>query len=142
MRDNPGAMSKIGPDDSNRKLMQDLAAARAEIKRLEARSAPPKPRAGREVDTALARIEGLRDQLARTAAELSELHAEEVALSKKRARVLAEASALLARIVGESGQAPPPLPGRRLSLNVSPVVEISELAELVESLRPPRAPKV
>jgi hypothetical protein len=136
MGDNAGM---AGSDDTNRKHAQELAAARAELRRLQGRPSPPK--LGREVESALARIESLRDQLARTAAELSELHAEEVALAKKRARVLADASALLARVVGESGQAPPPLPaGRRTS--VGPVVEITELAELIESLRPPRTPKV
>jgi len=97
-----------------------------------------------QVETALERIDGLKQLLRIASNELSELHAEEVALAKKRTRVLAEVCALLARAVGESGEAPPPIPGSALEkhLTVHPSVDISEVAELIESLRPPAPPKV
>jgi len=99
---------------------------------------------GREVEQMLARIGGLREMLATVAIELSQLHADEIALGKRRSRVLSDACALLARAVGTSGQAPPPLPSPALEarLTVAPVVDISEVADLIESLRPPRAAKV
>ena len=95
-----------------------------------------------KVEGMLRRVESLRELLAAASNELSQLHADEVALSKKRARVLSDSCTLLARALGVSGEAPPPLPpepnslGARLSL--APSVDISEVAELVESLRPPR----
>ena len=92
----------------------------------------------------LARIEGLREMLASASSELSQLHADEVALGKKRSRVLTDACAILARAVGATGQAPPPIPSAALEakLSIAPVVDISEVADLIESLRPPRTPKV
>ena len=89
-------------------------------------------------------IESLRQLLARASIELSELHADEAALAKKRSRVLSDVCALLAKATGESGQAPPPIPATALErrLTVAPAVDISEVAELIESLRPPAAPKV
>ncbi|CAN5737144.1 hypothetical protein BH11MYX4_BH11MYX4_06770 [soil metagenome] len=97
-----------------------------------------------QVESMLARIEGLREMLATAAIELSQLHSDEVALGKKRSRVLSDACALLARAVGATGQAPPPIPSASLEsrLTIAPVVDISEVADLIESLRPPRAPKV
>ena len=97
-----------------------------------------------QVEAMLARIEGLREMLATAAIELSQLHADEVALGKKRGRVLSDACALLARAVGATGQIPPPLPSAALEarLSMAPVVDISEVADLIESLRPPRAPRV
>jgi hypothetical protein len=97
-----------------------------------------------QVEAMLARIEGLREMLATASIELSQLHADEVALGKKRGRVLTDACALLARAVGATGQAPPPIPSPSLEarLSIAPVVDISEVADLIESLRPPRAPKV
>lgn len=112
---------------------------------------PPKPDAAphaaevtAQVESMLARIEGLREMLATAAIELSQLHSDEVALGKKRSRVLSDACALLARAVGATGQAPPPIPSALLEsrLTVAPVVDISEVADLIESLRPPRAPRV
>ena len=97
------------------------------------------------VEQMLQRIEGLRELLATASIELSQLHADEVALAKKRTRVLSDACALLARAVGATGQAPPPIPSAALAqarLTMAPVVDISEVANLIESLRPPRAPKV
>ncbi|HEY8076033.1 MAG TPA: hypothetical protein VIF62_18025, partial [Labilithrix sp.] len=97
-----------------------------------------------QVEDALARIDALKDLLRIAAKELSDLHAEEVALARTRTRVLSDACTLLARAIGESGQAPPPIPGSSLEkrLTVQPSVDISEVAELIESLRPPRAPTV
>lgn len=97
-----------------------------------------------QVEAMLARIEGLREMLATASIELSQLHADEVALGKKRSRVLSDACALLARAVGATGQAPPPIPSAALEarMSMAPVVDISEVADLIESLRPPRAPKV
>ena len=97
-----------------------------------------------QVEHMLQRIEGLREMLAAASNELSQLHADEVALGKKRSRVLTDACAILARAVGATGQAPPPIPsaGLEARLSVAPVVDISEVADLIESLRPPRAPKV
>lgn len=97
-----------------------------------------------QVEHMLQRIEGLREMLAGASNELSQLHADEVALGKKRSRVLTDACALLARAVGATGQAPPPIPSAALEarFSIAPVVDISEVADLIESLRPPRAPKV
>jgi hypothetical protein len=97
-----------------------------------------------QVEHMLQRIEGLREMLATASIELSQLHADEVALGKKRSRVLTDACALLARAVGATGQAPPPIPSAALEarFSIAPVVDISEVADLIESLRPPRAPKV
>jgi hypothetical protein len=117
------------------------------------KSAPPAAAAGgsagpnevfAQVEHMLQRIEGLREMLATASIELSQLHADEVALGKKRSRVLTDACALLARAVGATGQAPPPIPSAALEarFSIAPVVDISEVADLIESLRPPRAPKV
>jgi hypothetical protein len=97
-----------------------------------------------QVEHMLQRIEGLREMLSIASNELSQLHADEVALAKKRSRVLTDACALLARAVGATGQAPPPIPSAALEarFSIAPVVDISEVADLIESLRPPRAPKV
>lgn len=106
-------------------------------------SAPPNE-AKRAVEMAVKRIGALRELLGHASRELSQLHADEVALSAKRARVLRDACALIARAVGESGEAPPPIPSAALEarLTVHPVLDISEVAELLESLRPPSTPKV
>lgn len=117
------------------------------------RSTPPGGAAGAppgsnevfaQVEHMLQRIEGLREMLATASIELSQLHSDEVALGKKRSRVLTDACALLARAVGATGQAPPPIPSAALEarFSIAPVVDISEVADLIESLRPPRAPKV
>ncbi|MDB4939561.1 MAG: hypothetical protein JWP87_6533 [Labilithrix sp.] len=97
-----------------------------------------------QVEHMLQRIEGLREMLASASTELSQLHADEVALHQKRSRILTDACAVLARAVGATGQAPPPLPSAALEarLSIAPVVDISEVADLIESLRPPRAPQV
>lgn len=103
-----------------------------------------KAQIGMHVVNVLERIDGLRDLLARASTDLSQLHADEIAASKKRARILADACALLTRVVGATGQIPPPLPSAALEarLSVAPMVDISEVAELLESLRPPKAPTV
>ena len=108
------------------------------------RAAAPSNEVFAQVEHMLQRIEGLREMLATASIELSQLHADEVALSKKRSRVLTDACALLARAVGATGQAPPPIPSAALEarFSIAPVVDISEVADLIESLRPPRAPKV
>lgn len=97
-----------------------------------------------QVEAMLARIQGLREMLTTASIELSQLHADEVALGKKRGRVLTDACALLARAVGATGQAPPPIPSAALEarLSIAPVVDISEVADLIESMRPPRVAKV
>lgn len=109
-----------------------------------AASASPSSEVTAVVEQMLARIAGLREMLATASIELSQLHADEVALGKKRTRVLTDACALLARAVGATGEAPPPIPSAALEarLSIAPVVDISEVADLIESLRPPRAPKV
>lgn len=115
-------------------------------------SAPPSKSSSEEalraqVTQLLKHITDLREMLSAAGSELSQLHADEVALSVKRTRILGDACSLLARAVGETGEAPPPIPNvasRALEarLTVHPVVDISEVAELIESLRPPGAPKV
>jgi hypothetical protein len=138
--------------------IKELEAAVATLKDLasaarKAASVPPKapsapaPAAApvhAQVEQMLERIEGLRDVLAQASTDLSQLHADEVVLSKRRARTLADVCAILARAVGATGQVPPPLPSAALEarLSVAPVVDISEVADLIESLRPPKAPKV
>lgn len=91
-----------------------------------------------QVEAMLARIEGLRELLATASIELSQLNADEVALATRRTRVLTDACALLARAVGATGQAPPPIPSKSLEarLSIAPVVDISEVADLIDSLRP------
>jgi hypothetical protein len=97
------------------------------------------------VEQMLRRMTSLRETLASTASELSQLHADEVELAARRTRVLGDACAVLSRAVGESGQAPPPLPlvvaspsaALEARLSMRPVVDISEVAELIHSLRPP-----
>ncbi len=110
------------------------------------KSTPPQKSAEAfaQVEHMLERIEGLREMLASASTELSQLHADEVALGKKRSRVLTDACAILARAVGATGQAPPPIPSAALEakLSIAPVVDISEVADLIESLRPPRTPQV
>lgn len=121
----------------------DKAAERAAESDLPPASAPNPPTEQEiNMQELLGRIQGLRDILSTTARDLSQLHADEVTLSKKRARILADAAAVLARAVGATGQAPPPLPSAALEarLSIAPVVDISEVADLLESLRPPKAP--
>jgi DNA repair exonuclease SbcCD ATPase subunit len=162
-------------EEGYRKLQMDIVAARDESQSLrdeiqtiskrlataerdleEARSAPVKaasapPKSPSEdalraqVSQLLKHITDLREMLATAANELSQLHADEVALSAKRTRILGDACTLLARAVGETGEAPPPIPNvasRALEARLTrhPVVDISEVAELIESLRPPKAP--
>ena len=117
--------------DDGKKPKKSIAPPRA--------STRPPPELAR-FESMMERVKSLRETLATTSAELSQLHADEVSLSKKRARVLADACAVLARAVGETGQAPPPMPSTRLEarLSIAPSVDISEVAELLESLRPPR----
>ena len=105
---------------------------------------PPSGGSSAQVEEVLARIENLKELLRVASQQLSDLHAEEAALAKKRTQVLSDACTLLASAIGESGQAPPPLPGSSLEkhLTAHPSVDISEVAELVESLRPPATPKV
>ena len=154
--------------DEAKKIQEKHAALENEVRALreappvpKAASAPPKKAAKAErgedvpaftpphevfaqVEHMLQRIEGLREMLAGASNELSQLHADEVALGKKRSRVLTDACAILARAVGATGQAPPPIPSAALEarLSIAPVVDISEVADLIESLRPPRAPKL
>ena len=93
-----------------------------------------------QFDQAMKRIDDLRELLRTASSQLSELHAEEVAFSAKRARVLGDTCAILSRAVGESGgTVPPPLPSTALEekLVYRPVVDISEVADLIDSLRPP-----
>jgi len=146
----------------------ELAAARRRIAELEgggipprsAKPPPPMPTPDdatirKALEETVAEIKNLRELLVKARVSLSELQAEEVALSKKRAKVLDDACLLLAEAVGESGKAPPPIPGlvhatqqlpkfagvgpkRRGSLTI----DISEVAELLESLRPPAPPKI
>ncbi len=148
--------------DEGKHLQEKLTAFEADLAKLrgaaaiKAASVPP-PKAppaatapvlpaevSAQVESMLARIAGLREMLATAAIELSQLHSDEVALGKKRSRVLSDACALLARAVGATGQAPPPIPSALLEsrLTIAPVVDISEVADLIESLRPPKTPKV
>lgn len=144
LRDELAAMSKKVVA-----LERELEEARAEKPRPP--SAAPKASAEAElraqVEQLVKQVTDLRELLAAAAKELSQLHADEVALSAKRTRILGDACTLLARAVGATGQAPPPIPNvasRALEarLTVHPVVDISEVAELIESLRPPSTPDV
>jgi len=137
-------------------LMKQVVALEAERDEMKRRieSAKPPPAAvlpaSDAVEQTLRRIVSLRELLVSTASELSQLHADEVALSAKRARILGDSCALLSRAVGETGQAPPPIPlsivmpsaALEARLSIRPVVDISEVADLIESLRPPLTPKV
>lgn len=145
---------KIALQDKAKALEEGLAKLHQDIAELKAAavkaddtkkpSLPPSAPSEQEihVQELLSRIQGLREMLSDTSSNLSQLHADEVALSKKRARILADACAILARAVGATGQAPPPLPSAMLEarLSIAPVVDISEVAEIIESLRPPKAP--
>jgi len=142
--------------EEHKKVQEKLEAIERDLKTLREAAAaaaapPPKPwkapsaeAVTAQLEEALGRIQGLRELLATASVELSQLHADEVLLSKKRTRVLSDACALLQRAVGTTGQAPPPIPSAALEarLSMSPVVDISEVADLIESLRPPGAPKV
>src|SRR5688572_9778766 len=124
------------------KLLVSLETERDEMKkRLDASkpvtpSAPPR---GEAVEQMLRRMMSLREALASAAGELSQLHADEVALAARRTRVLGDSCALLARAVGETGQAPPPIPlampspsaALEARLELRPVVDISEVAEMI-----------
>lgn len=102
---------------------------------------PSEPATPTQFDDAVKRIGDLRELLRSASKQLSELHAAEVAFAAKRARVLGDTCALLARAVGETGTgaAPPPLPSTALEvkLDYKPVVDISEVAAIIDSLRPP-----
>jgi predicted RNase H-like nuclease (RuvC/YqgF family) len=101
---------------------------------------PEEVEKNRQFDMAMKRIVDLRELLSEASKQLSELHAEEIALSARRARVLGDTCSILARAVGESGgTVPPPLPSTALDekLAYRPVVDISEVADLIDSLRPP-----
>jgi len=139
--------AKKAADDLRDRIAQlekELGAA----KRQSTRPPAPSPEADRElraqVEDVLQRIESLKQLLRVASKDLSELHAEEAALANKRARVLTDACTLLASAVGESGEAPPPIPGSPLEkhLTAHPSVDISEVAELIESLRPPKPPDI
>jgi hypothetical protein len=102
--------------------------------------APEDDRRNAQFDQAMKRIDDLRELLSAASKQLSELHAEEITLSARRSRVLGDTCAILARAVGESGgTVPPPLPsiGLEEKLAYRPVVDISEVADLIDSLRPP-----
>jgi chromosome segregation ATPase len=131
-----------------KKRVEELEKELAAAKKKSTRPPPPPAENDQElraqIEDVLARVESLKQLLRIAASELSELHADEAALAGKRTRVLADACALLARAVGESGEAPPPIPGSPLEkrLTAHPSVDISEVAELIESLRPPKAPQI
>jgi hypothetical protein len=112
--------------------------ARAQLKADEPASERP---SATELDEVVKRIADLRELLSTASKQLSELHAAEVEFSVKRARILGDTCALLARAVGETGSGgpPPPLPSTALEakLDYKPVVDISEVAQLIDSLRPP-----
>ncbi len=145
-------------EEAYRKAQLEIVAARDEaesakkrVAELEAELAkrpktvpPPSGGPSAQVEEVLARIESLKELLRVAAQELSDLHAEEVALGTKRTRVLSDACTLLARAIGESGQAPPPIPGSALAkrLSVQPSVDISEVALLVEWFGTPAPPKL
>lgn len=93
-----------------------------------------------QFDQAMKRMDDLRELLRTASSQLSVLHAEELSFAAKRARVLGDTCAILARAVGESGgSVPPPLPSIALEEKLvhRPVVDISEVADLIDSLRPP-----
>lgn len=106
---------------------------------------PPLPSAEDQERTAqfnqaMKHMMDLRELLRTASSQLSELHADELALNATRARVLGDTCAILARAVGESGgTVPPPLPSTALEekLVFRPVVDITEVADLIDSLRPP-----
>jgi chromosome segregation ATPase len=103
------------------------------------RSAAPAT-VGEQVDNTLTQLGELRDLLAAASADLSSLHSDEIALAARRSRVLSQACTLLARAIGESGYGPPPIPKVEYGethFSIKPVMDITEVAELIESLRPP-----
>lgn len=130
------------------RMVISLEVERDELRReLATKSSTPPPAASREeqersaqFDQAMRRIVDLRELLRTASSQLSELHAEELSLNAKRARVLGDTCAILSRAVGESGgTVPPPLPSTALEekLVFRPVVDITEVADLIDSLRPP-----
>lgn len=147
------ALERVKELEAAVETLKEMAAAARK-----AASSPPKAASSRpadpkkaqaaevhaQVEEMLSRIGELREMLARASIDLSQLNADEVALSKRRTRTLTDVCAILARAVGATGEAPPPLPSAALEarLSVAPVVDISEVADLIESLRPPKAPKV
>ena len=93
-----------------------------------------------QFNQAMKHMMDLRELLRSASSQLSELHADELALNARRARVLGDTCAILSRAVGESGgTVPPPLPSTALEekLVFRPVVDITEVADLIDSLRPP-----
>lgn len=125
-------------------LEKELTAAKRQSTRPPSASPEADAELRAQLEEVLQRIDGLKQLLRMASKDLSELHADENALAEKRTRVLADACALLARAVGETGEAPPPIPGSPLEkhLTAHPSVDISEVAELIESLRPPKAPDI
>ena len=130
------------------RMVISLEVERDELRRqLAVAASTPPPATSREeaerssqFDQAMKRIVDLRELLRTASAQLSELHAEELSLNAKRARVLGDTCAILSRAVGESGgTVPPPLPSTALEekLVFRPVVDITEVADLIDSLRPP-----
>lgn len=123
-------------------LRRELNAANARLA-----SAPPPPAQSAEdqertaqFNQAMKHMMDLRELLRTASSQLSELHADELALNATRARVLGDTCAILSRAVGESGgTVPPPLPSTALEekLVFRPVVDITEVADLIDSLRPP-----
>jgi hypothetical protein len=120
-------------------LRRELAARRSAAS-LPTLPSPEEQERGAQFDQAMRRIVDLRELLRTASSQLSELHSEELALNAKRARVLGDTCMILSRAVGESGgTVPPPLPSTALEekLVYRPVVDISEVADLIDSLRPP-----
>lgn len=121
-------------------LRRELAAAKRASVRPPPLPSPEEQERTAQFDQAMKRMMDLRDLLRTASSQLSELHADELSLNAKRARVLGDTCAILARAVGESGgTVPPPLPSTALEekLVYRPVVDISEVADLIDSLRPP-----
>lgn len=127
-------------------LRRELVAANA-AKAAKNPSARPPPMPSPEeqertaqFNQAMKHMMDLRELLRTASRQLSELHADELALNATRARVLGDTCAILSRAVGESGgTVPPPLPSTALEekLAFRPVVDITEVAEIIDSLRPP-----
>jgi len=127
-----------------------LAVERAELRRKLAANAPsnrPPPVTSSseeqerttQFDQAMRRMMDLRELLRTASSQLSELHAEELSLNAKRARVLGDTCAILSRAVGESGgTVPPPLPSTALEEKpvFRPVVDIPAVADPIHSPRP------
>jgi hypothetical protein len=125
------------PEEELGRLLTHCARLEREIAELrEASSTPMPPHAPSTPPQALSTLtEGLdamRDVLLAAARELDTFMRAEYDLFDPKVKTLLDVRTVLLRAAGESARVPPPLP----SLLPHTIIDISDLAEAVESLRP------